>query len=231
MTKPANSNTPTKTVLRRRAAVLAAGMGVSIALGSGVALAAPKADALASSTADSLAAVVSAQAEAQGKATDAKAAAEKRAAEASAADRKKRSEINRSQAAWVKPVDKYIKGSAFGLGGRMWSNKHSGQDFVAATGTSVKAANRGTVVEAGWGGSYGNNIVIKHGEGTYTQYAHLSKIDVQVGQRVKTGQQIGKVGSTGNSTGPHLHFEARTAPVYGYAVEPLKFLRGFGVSV
>lgn len=220
MTKPANSSTPTKTVVRRRAAVLAAGMGVSIALGSGVALAMPQADALGSSTADSLTAVVSAQAEAKGKAADAKAAA-----------KKKRAEINKSQAAWVKPVDKYIKGSAFGLGGRMWSNKHSGQDFVAATGTPVKAANRGTVVEAGWGGSYGNNIVIKHGDRTYTQYAHLSKIDVKVGQSVKAGQQIGKVGSTGNSTGPHLHFEARTAPVYGYAVEPLKFLRGFGVSV
>lgn len=73
--------------------------------------------------------------------------------------------------------------------------------------------------------------MIKHGNRTYTQYGHLSKIGVRVGQSVKTGQEIGKVGSTGNSTGPHLHFEARTAPVYGYAIEPLKFLREQGVSV
>jgi murein DD-endopeptidase MepM/ murein hydrolase activator NlpD len=97
------------------------------------------------------------------------------------------------------------------------------------TGTSVKAVHTGTVVTAGWGGAYGNNIVIKHGPGVYTQYGHFSKLGVHAGQVVKTGQEIGKSGSTGNSTGPHLHFETRTAPVYGYAIEPLKFMRSKGV--
>ncbi|MEU0171415.1 M23 family metallopeptidase [Streptomyces iakyrus] len=153
------------------------------------------------------------------------------AGEAIAAEASISTATKASPAAWVKPLDKYTKGAPFGRGGRMWTNKHSGQDLAAPSGTAVKAANRGTVVEAGWGGSYGNNIVIKHGDRIYTQYAHLSKIGVRVGQSVKTGQEIGKVGSTGNSTGPHLHFEVRTAPVYGSAVEPLKFLRGKGVLV
>ncbi|MEU0715728.1 M23 family metallopeptidase [Streptomyces lavendulocolor] len=240
MKQHAKSSTPSKAVVRRRAAVLAAGFGVSVALGTGVALAAEsQVTASGTSAAGALSEAVRAQAEGLKKAANAKAAAEKRAAEAvkkratqkAAADRKKRAAIKRSPAAWVKPLDKYTKGSTFGLGGRMWTNKHSGQDLVAPTGTAVKAANRGTVVEAGWGGSYGNNIVIKHGDRTYTQYGHLSKIGVRVGQTVKTGQEIGKVGSTGNSTGPHLHFETRTAPVYGFAIEPLKFLRGKGVSI
>ncbi len=206
MTQHANSSASSKAILRRRAAVMAVGMGVSAVLGTGVALAAePQAAAFTYAAGEPLAATVTAKAEEQKQAADAKAAA----------DLKKRAAINNSPAAWVKPLNKYTIGSTFGLGGTMWSNKHSGQDFVAPTGTSVKAANRGTVVEAGWGGSYGNNIVIKHGDRTYTQYGHLSKIGVRVGQSVKTGQEIGKVGSTGNSTGPHLHFEARTAPVYG----------------
>lgn len=222
MTQHANSSSSGKAILRRRAAVMAVGMGVSVVPGAGVALAAePQAGAFTYVAGEPLAATVTAQVEGQKQAADAKAAA----------NLEKRAAINKSPAAWVKPLNKYTIGSTFGLGGTMWSNKHSGQDFVAPTGTSVKAANRGTVVEAGWGGSYGNNIVIKHGNRTYTQYGHLSKIGVRVGQSVKTGQEIGKVGSTGNSTGPHLHFEARTAPVYGYALEPLKFLREQGVSV
>ncbi|MCX5277710.1 MULTISPECIES: M23 family metallopeptidase [Streptomyces] len=222
MTQHANSSASSKAILRRRAAVMAVGMGVSVVLGAGVALAAePQADAFTYVAGERLAATVTAQVEGQKQAADAKAAV----------DLKKGAAIKKSPAAWVKPLNKYTIGSTFGLGGTMWSNKHSGQDFVAPTGTSVKAANRGTVVEAGWGGSYGNNIVIKHGNRTYTQYGHLSKIGVRVGQSVTTGQEIGKVGSTGNSTGPHLHFEARTSPVYGYAIEPLKFLREQGVSV
>lgn len=222
MTQHANSSDSSKANLRRRAAVMAVGMGVSAVLGAGVALAAePQADAFTYVAGEPLVATVMAKAEGQKQAADAKAAV----------DLKKGAAINKSPAVWVKPLNKYTIGSTFGLGGTMWSNKHSGQDFVAPTGTSVKAANRGTVVEAGWGGSYGNNIVIKHGDRTYTQYGHLSKIGVRVGQSVTTGQEIGKVGSTGNSTGPHLHFEARTAPVYGYAIEPLKFLREQGVSV
>ncbi|MGG7569442.1 M23 family metallopeptidase [Streptomyces sirii] len=136
--------------------------------------------------------------------------------------------------AWVQPLDKYTLGSTFGLAGNMWSNSHSGQDFVASSGTPVKAAHGGTVVKAGLnsdGAAYGNAIVIKHDNGTYTQYAHLSSVQVQVGQNVSADHQIGLVGSTGNSTGPHLHFEVRTGPDYGTGIEPTGFLRAHGASV
>jgi murein DD-endopeptidase MepM/ murein hydrolase activator NlpD len=89
----------------------------------------------------------------------------------------------------------------------------------------------GTVVEAGWGGSYGNQIVIKMADGMYTMYGHLSSIGVSVGQTVTPGQQIGLSGATGNVTGPHLHFEARTTAEYGSDVDPVAYLRKHGVNV
>ncbi|MEU8571547.1 M23 family metallopeptidase [Streptomyces pathocidini] len=243
MTKHTQKTSTPKATVRRRAAILAVGMGASAALGTGVAFAAAGAPApqggelLAVNTAAKLSQVVKAQAEGQKKAADtqvaaakAKAAAAKRAAEKAAADRKAREAKKITPASWTTPVDKYTLGSTFGLGGSHWANKHSGQDFVVPTGTKVRAAHTGTVVTAGWGGAYGNNIVIKHGANTYTQYGHLSKLEVRVGQQVTTGQEIGKSGSTGNSTGPHLHFETRTQPVYGFAVEPLHFLRSHGVN-
>jgi len=84
---------------------------------------------------------------------------------------------------------------------------HDGVDIAAAYGTAVYAYSSGRVVEAGWNGGYGYNIVLDHGNGLKTRYAHLSKISVKYGQKVETGQRIGSVGSTGNSTGSHLHFE------------------------
>ncbi|WP_432102158.1 M23 family metallopeptidase [Streptomyces sp. bgisy091] len=117
-------------------------------------------------------------------------------------------------------------------GGSLWSSgSHSGVDFQAASGTSVVAVGAGTVVEAGWGGAYGNNIVLRMKDGTYTQYGHLSSIGVSVGQSVGSGEQIGLSGSTGNSTGPHLHFEARTTPEYGSDMDPVAYLRAHGVQV
>lgn len=117
-------------------------------------------------------------------------------------------------------------------GGALWSSgSHSGVDFQAASGTSVVAVGAGTVVEAGWGGAYGNNIVLRMKDGTYTQYGHLSSIGVSVGQSVGSGEQIGLSGSTGNSTGPHLHFEARTTPEYGSDMDPVAYLRAHGVQV
>ncbi|HWU09705.1 MAG TPA: M23 family metallopeptidase [Streptomyces sp.] len=117
-------------------------------------------------------------------------------------------------------------------GGALWSSgSHSGVDFRAASGTSVVAVGAGTVVEAGWGGAYGNNIVLRMKDGTYTQYGHLSSIGVSVGQSVGSGEQIGLSGSTGNSTGPHLHFEARTTPEYGSDMDPVSYLRAHGVQV
>ncbi|MFE6037882.1 M23 family metallopeptidase [Streptomyces sp. NPDC056452] len=116
--------------------------------------------------------------------------------------------------------------------GALWSSgSHSGVDFRAASGSSVVAVGAGTVVEAGWGGAYGNNIVLRMTDGTYTQYGHLSSIGVSVGQSVASGQQIGLSGSTGNSTGPHLHFEARTTPEYGSDMDPVAYLRAHGLQV
>ncbi|MFD8928215.1 M23 family metallopeptidase [Streptomyces mirabilis] len=137
---------------------------------------------------------------------------------------------------WVDPVKKYTLSAGFNQAGNLWQHNHSGQDFAVPTGTEVVAAHGGTVVKAGGNGAgdgpaYGNAVVIKHGNGTYSQYAHLSRIDVRIGQVVATGQHIALSGSTGNSTGPHLHFEIRTTPNYGSAINPVVFLRAQGVTV
>ncbi|MEU1126333.1 LysM peptidoglycan-binding domain-containing M23 family metallopeptidase [Streptomyces sp. NPDC005899] len=116
--------------------------------------------------------------------------------------------------------------------GSSWSSGyHTGSDFQAASGTSVRSIGPGTVVSAGWSGAYGNEIVIQHSDGMYSQYAHLSSLEVSAGQTVTGGQQIGLSGSTGNSTGPHLHFEVRTGPGYGSDVDPIAYLRSHGVSI
>lgn len=88
-----------------------------------------------------------------------------------------------------------------------YSRMHQGIDFAAGTGTPVLASASGRIIRAGWGGGYGNIVMIDHGKGIVTRYAHLSKIDAKQGQRVEQGQRIGRVGSTGMSTGPHLHYE------------------------
>ncbi|MTE19322.1 peptidoglycan DD-metalloendopeptidase family protein [Streptomyces sp. TRM43335] len=131
---------------------------------------------------------------------------------------------------YTAPVNAAPSGSYKASGAR-WSNGHTGEDFPAGSGTPVKAVTNGTVVSAGWGGAYGNQVVIRHDDGRYSQYGHLSSISVNAGQRVAVGQQIGAVGSTGNSTGPHLHFEVRTAPGYGSDIDPLAYLRANGVAI
>ncbi|ADI09091.1 peptidase [Streptomyces bingchenggensis BCW-1] len=269
-----------KSVLRTRAAVLAAGVGASLALGAGGAFAADAAQGsgvLSVAPASDLSKSVQAQADALQKAIDAekaaaqKAAAEKAAKEAAAkkkaaeqaaakkaAEKKAAAEAaakarqaaearqkaaeaakkaaEAKAASWVTPVASYQIGASFGLAGNLWAHNHSGQDFVVPSGTSVRAVHGGVVVKAGGNGAgdgpaYGNAIVIKHADNTYSQYAHLSLVKVSVGQTVATGQEIGLSGNTGNTTGPHLHFEIRTTPNYGSAVEPLAFLRSHGVKV
>ena len=99
---------------------------------------------------------------------------------------------------------------------------HTGLDFRASTGDPVRATANGKVASAGWAGGYGRMVEIDHGNGLSTRYGHLSEIEVKVGEVVKIGQVIGLVGSTGRSTGPHLHYETR---IDGEAVDPQKFLR------
>ena len=105
--------------------------------------------------------------------------------------------------------------------GMRWGRMHEGIDIGAATGTPIYAAAGGTVIYAGWESGYGNLTVIDHGNGLATAYGHQSKIAVSNGQTVSRGQLIGYVGSTGHSTGPHLHFEVRAN---GTPVNPLSYL-------
>ncbi|MEU9205652.1 transglycosylase family protein [Streptomyces sp. NPDC048332] len=122
-------------------------------------------------------------------------------------------------------------GTPYHQEGSWSSGYHTGVDFPVPTGTSVKAVGPGTVVSAGWGGAYGYQIVIRHSDGKYSQYAHLSSLLVRSGQHVGGGQRIARSGSTGNVTGPHLHFEIRTGPDYGSDIDPLNYLRAGGVKV
>ncbi|MFA5593879.1 MAG: M23 family metallopeptidase [Trueperaceae bacterium] len=100
---------------------------------------------------------------------------------------------------------------------------HGGVDFAASPGTRVVAARSGRVIRAGWWGTYGYVVVLDHGDGTETRYAHLSTYSVAAGDMVRQGDTLGGVGSTGASTGPHLHFEIRLG---GSAVDPLPYLHG-----
>ncbi|MFJ5711904.1 MULTISPECIES: M23 family metallopeptidase [unclassified Streptomyces] len=175
-----------------------------------------------------------AEAEARAKArAEAKRKAEARAKEIrEERERAAREAERRRLASFNLPVAGSYVSTGYKTGGSLWSSgSHSGVDFHAAYGSSVVSVGSGTVVEAGWGGAYGNNIVIRMNDGTYTQYGHLSSIGVYVGQSVEPGQQIGVSGSTGNSTGPHLHFEARTTAEYGSDINPVAYLRARGVSL
>ncbi|MFC7892189.1 transglycosylase family protein [Streptomyces sp. NPDC057381] len=131
----------------------------------------------------------------------------------------------------VAPVDAST-GTPYRQAGSSWSKGyHTGVDFPVPTGTSVKSVAAGRVVSAGWGGSYGYQVVVRHDDGRFSQYAHLSAISVKDGQSVGAGQRIGRSGSTGNSTGPHLHFEVRTGPGFGSDVDPVAYLRAGGVRI
>ena len=130
------------------------------------------------------------------------------------------------------PVTGGTIGTGYRVAGSMWSSGyHTGVDFVVPTGTTVKAVAAGTVVSAAYDGAYGNEVVIRHADGKYSQYAHMSQLSVSAGQTVTEGQQIGLSGATGNVTGPHLHFEIRTTPYYGSDVDPVAYLRSHGVTV
>lgn len=120
----------------------------------------------------------------------------------------------------IRPVSGTIT-SRFGARSNIRSSSHTGLDIAAPTGTPVKAAASGTVTFSGWKGSYGNMIVISHGNGVQTYYGHCSKLYAKNGQTVSQGDVVATVGSTGNSTGPHLHLEIR---VNGTAYNPQNYI-------
>ena len=129
----------------------------------------------------------------------------------------------------IQPVlNKDLKHMASGYGWRIdpvyrTRRFHAGMDFAAATGTDIYATGNGTVITTGWKQGYGNCIEINHGFGYLTLYGHLSAVKCRVGQKVKRGEVIGLVGSTGKSTGPHLHYEVHKN---GKVVNPLNFYYG-----
>ncbi|MFD6415416.1 M23 family metallopeptidase [Streptomyces sp. NPDC060194] len=132
---------------------------------------------------------------------------------------------------WTAPVREGALSSRFGADGKHWKHRHTGQDFAVGPGTEVYAIGPGTVVAAGCGDGFGNQVVLRHADGYYSQYAHLSVINVRAGDRVGTGRRIGLSGATGNASGPHLHFEIRLTPHLGSAVDPVAWLREHGVGV
>ena len=166
-----------------------------------------------------------AKAEAKRKAEE---AAAKRRAEEAARRKAEAERLARLARSYTAPLASYQLSSGFGESGAMWSSTHTGQDFAAPTGTPVKAVHSGTVKEAGWAGAYGYRIVLELADGTEIWYCHLSSMTVTGGE-VTTGDVIGRVGSTGNSTGPHLHLEVR--PGGGDPVAPLPWLREKGVNI
>ncbi|MBT2413685.1 M23 family metallopeptidase [Streptomyces sp. ISL-12] len=193
---------------------------------------------------DAVAEEVDAQAAAQRQAAEDAAAREKaeQAARERAAEAAEQAREDKERAAreaerkrlntYVAPIGGSYVSTAYQASSGLWSSgTHTGIDFHAASGTTVHAVGAGTVVEAGWGGAYGYQVVIKMHDGTYTQYGHLSSIGVSVGQTVTAGRQIALSGATGNVTGPHLHFEARTSAEYGSDIDPVAYLRSHGVTV
>jgi murein DD-endopeptidase MepM/ murein hydrolase activator NlpD len=134
-------------------------------------------------------------------------------------------DIPESSGQWIKPVNVPF-GTRFGVRGSMWSSgRHTGLDFPAPVGRKVVAVDNGTVQSATSGGPYGKHVMISHGGGLQSLYAHMSAIAAKVGAGIKQGARIGSVGATGNVTGPHLHLEAR---VNGRAVDPMPYLTGGG---
>ncbi|MGW8950556.1 peptidoglycan DD-metalloendopeptidase family protein [Streptomyces sp. NPDC055709] len=131
--------------------------------------------------------------------------------------------------AWVTPVEHYSLSAGFDSAGQRWAHRHTGQDFAVGIGSAVRAIGAGRVVSVSCGGGFGMEVVVQHNDGWYTQYAHLAAVTVDQGDRVRTGEWVGQAGTTGNSTGPHLHFEVRLTPHFGSAVDPVAWLRKRGV--
>jgi murein DD-endopeptidase MepM/ murein hydrolase activator NlpD len=154
-----------------------------------------------------------------------------RTARAARAAQRRRIELAREKAdreanRWVRPLAGYRMTSGYGA---RWGRQHAGVDLAAPIGTRVGALSGGTVVFAGTQSGYGMKVEIRHRDGTVSWYAHMSAITVSVGQAVAPGDQVGRVGNTGRSTGPHLHLEIH--PAGGDAVSAMAFLAQRGLQL
>jgi murein DD-endopeptidase MepM/ murein hydrolase activator NlpD len=159
----------------------------------------------------------------------AKAAAAKKKAEEVAKAKAEAERLAELAKSYALPTSSYTLTSRFGDAGSMWSSGyHTGLDFAAPTGTLIKAIHSGTVTEAGWAGSYGYRTILTLDDGTELWFCHQSSISVSVGQKVATGDVIGRVGATGNVTGPHLHLEVH--PAGGDAIDPMAWLQSKGLN-
>ncbi|WP_055569874.1 M23 family metallopeptidase [Streptomyces atriruber] len=170
-----------------------------------------------------------AQRRAAEKEADAKAAAKKKKEEEARKAKAEAERLAKLAKSYVIPTSSYTLTSHFGDAGSMWSSgHHTGLDFAAPTGTPLKAVHTGTVKEAGWAGAYGYRTVLELEDGTEIWYCHQSSLNVSAGQKVSTGDVIGRVGATGNVTGPHLHMEVHTPD--GTGIDPLGWLQGKGLN-
>lgn len=130
---------------------------------------------------------------------------------------------------WQSPLrDGYRLTARFGQSSGLWANNHTGLDFAIASGTPVMSVTNGTVTSVEYAGSYGNQVIVTTDDGEELWYCHLSGYAVEVGDKVRAGEVLGFVGSTGNSTGPHLHLEVR--PGAGDPVDPYSALVAHGVT-
>jgi murein DD-endopeptidase MepM/ murein hydrolase activator NlpD len=130
--------------------------------------------------------------------------------------------------AWVLPVTSYRLTARFGQCSGLWAHCHTGLDFAAPSGTPIHAVAGGTITEVGWAGAYGNRTVETLKDGTEIWYCHQSAVGVKPGQTVFASQEIGLVGATGNTTGPHLHVEVR--PGAGDPVDPYQAFVFHGIT-
>ncbi|QMU76166.1 peptidoglycan DD-metalloendopeptidase family protein [Streptacidiphilus sp. PB12-B1b] len=137
-----------------------------------------------------------------------------------------------ADSAYTAPISGHVEISEpYGVPGPWIAGHHTGVDLAVPVGTPVHAVAAGTVVFARWGGDYGNLVKIRHADGDYSLYAHLSVFDVRLGDTVAAGTTIGRSGATGNVTGPHLHFEIDTTDRYGSDVNPVGWLAEHGVTL
>lgn len=126
-------------------------------------------------------------------------------------------------------MDVYRLTATFGDSSSLWSTTHTGLDLAGPEGTPIRSVTGGVVTFAGYDGSYGNKVVVRHQDGTETWYVHMSALNTQIGEQVTSQTMIGFVGATGNVTGPHLHLEVR--PGGGSPVDPYAAMLEHGVRL